>query len=218
VFPVSIDRLSLAQIAEFWAREIVPSVTPSIVHRLLCQAWWRGEFRGVGPSRLDVLKQLRWGPLPDGDPDSWTEDDCAPALAAIAASWPREPGTPLVFTAPMALAEIELSRAEFAIWVTGKGYDPPTFWGKFSVDAEIVPDASGPNLTASTKAPSSAPRKRGRKPKLREATAAKMRSEIDAKSITKEQLGSMLEKELEERYAVSRDTARKARNDVLDST
>jgi hypothetical protein len=161
VFPISADRLSLAQLAEFWAPEINRPVTAPTVYRFLCQAWWRGEFRGVGPSRLDVLKQLRWGPLPDGDSDSWTEDDCAPAFAAIAASWPREPGTPLVFTAPMALAEIELSRAEFSAWVTDKGYDLPTFWGEFSVDAEIVSNPSGLKPTESTAAPPGAPHKRG---------------------------------------------------------
>jgi hypothetical protein len=37
-------------------------------------------------------------------------------------------------------------------------------------------------------------------------------------AITKEQLGCMLEKELAGRYAVSRYTARNARNDVLGST
>jgi hypothetical protein len=130
---------------------------------------------------------------------------------------PRKPGAPLVFTAPMALAEIELSRGEFSVWVIDKGYDRPTFWGEFPVNAEIISGASGPNPTASVTAPPGAPRKRGPKPTVRETVAIKMRSEIDAKSITKEQLRCMLEKELAGRYAVSSDTARKARNDVLAS-
>jgi hypothetical protein len=111
----------------------------------------------------------------------------------------------------MALAEIELPRAEFAAWVIEKGYDRPSFWGKFPVDAEIVSGAAGLK-------PKAAPRKRGPKPNKREIVAAKMRSEIDAKSITKDELGCMLEKEMVARYAVCRDTARKARNDVLGST
>jgi hypothetical protein len=213
VFPISEDRLSLAQLAEFWAQEMRRPVPVADVHHFLCQAWWRGEFRGVGPSRLDVLKQLRWGPFPDRDPDSWTEADCAPAFAAIEASWPREPGTPLVFTAPFALAEIRVPRAEFAAWVIEKGYDRPNFWGEFPAGVEVRPKA-----TASKAAPPGAPRKRGPKPTKREGVAAKMQNEIDAKSITKEQLERMLEKELTGRYHVSRDTARKARNDVLRST
>jgi hypothetical protein len=63
--------------------------------------------------------------------------------------------------------------------------------------------------------PQGGARRRGPKPTARETTAAKMRSDIDASCITKEQLGGMLEKTLAERYDVSRDTARKARNDVL---
>jgi hypothetical protein len=57
---------------------------------------------------------------------------------------PRCPETTALgtITAPMALAEIELRRAEFIAWVTDKGYDPPIFWGKFPVEAEIVFGAS----------------------------------------------------------------------------
>jgi hypothetical protein len=60
-----------------------------------------------------------------------------------------------------------------------------------------------------------APRKRGRKPTLRLIIAAKMRAEIESGSVKREKLADMLEKELEARYQVSRDTARKARNDAL---
>ena len=213
VFPISADQLSLAQIAEFRAPEISRPVTASALHRFLCQAWWRGEFRGVGPSRLDILRQLRWGPLPYGDPDRWTEDECAPAFAAIAASWPREPGISVVITAPMALAEIRLPRAEFAAWVIEKRYDRPTFWGNFPVGAEIVFGASAAKSASATS--SAAPRTRGRKPTKRQNVVAKMKMEIEKKVITEEQLSTMLEKNLAERYGVGRTTARNARNDVL---
>jgi hypothetical protein len=58
-------------------------------------------------------------------------------------------------------------------------------------------------------------RKRGREPRKRKAVVAKMLSDIESNVITKEELRTMLEKQLEERYSVSRDTARNARNDVL---
>ena len=61
-----------------------------------------------------------------------------------------------------------------------------------------------------------APRKRGRKLTLRQTIAAKMRAEIESDPVMREQLAGMLEKELEAKYQVSRDTARKARNDVWD--
>jgi hypothetical protein len=60
-----------------------------------------------------------------------------------------------------------------------------------------------------------APRKRGRKPTLRPMIAARMRAEIESGSVTREQLADMLEKEMEAKYQVSRDTARKARKDAL---
>jgi len=43
-------------------------------------------------------------------------------------------------------------------------------------------------------------------------------SDLDTKAITRQQLAGMLEKVLAERYGVSRDTARKARNDVLEAS
>ncbi len=91
--------------------------------------------------------------------------------------------------------------------------------------AEIAPSArpkdhdkkavSSPLSPSLASARSCGPRKRGRKPTVRESVTAKMLSDIDANSITREQLGAMQEKILSERYGVSRDTARKARNDVL---
>jgi hypothetical protein len=82
-------------------------------------------------------------------------------------------------------------------------------------DKKAVPSPLSPSGAS---AESYRPRKRGRKPTVRETVAAKMRSEISAKFITKEQLEEMLEKTLAEKFGVSRDTARKARNEVLRET
>ena len=71
-------------------------------------------------------------------------------------------------------------------------------------------------LKPASKMTAAAPRKRGRKPTLRQTIAAKMRAEIESDPVMREQLAGMLEKELEAKYQVSRDTARKARNDVWD--
>jgi hypothetical protein len=59
-------------------------------------------------------------------------------------------------------------------------------------------------------------RTRGPRPDKREKTAAKMKHEIDKGELTRENLADMREKELEARYGVSRDTARRARNKVLE--
>jgi hypothetical protein len=62
------------------------------------------------------------------------------------------------------------------------------------------------------------PRSRGPEAKKFKATVEAMRGEIASKSITLEQLGGMLEKELAHQFKVSRDVARKARNHVLAGT
>jgi len=82
-------------------------------------------------------------------------------------------------------------------------------------DKKAVPSPLSPSDAS---AQSYRPRKRGRKPTVRETVAAKMRSEMSAQLITKEQLEEMLEKTLAEKFGVSRDTARKARNEVLRET
>jgi hypothetical protein len=57
--------------------------------------------------------------------------------------------------------------------------------------------------------------KRGPKSGKRENAAAAMRKDLEDKTITVDTLRAMPEKRLASRYGVSRDTARKARNDVL---
>jgi hypothetical protein len=58
-------------------------------------------------------------------------------------------------------------------------------------------------------------RHRGRRPIKREATEKAMRLDIQAGRVTWVKLSNMLEKQLSDRYGVSRDVARKARNAVL---
>jgi hypothetical protein len=65
---------------------------------------------------------------------------------------------------------------------------------------------------------SSAPRKRGPRPKRRQSAADQMAADVASEAITSQQLADMLEKNLADRYRVSRDTARKARRDVLGET
>jgi len=59
--------------------------------------------------------------------------------------------------------------------------------------------------------------KRGPKSGKRENTAAAIRKDLKDKMFTVDALRAMPEKELAARYGVSRDTARKARNDALQS-
>src|SRR5216684_2608916 len=76
----------------------------------------------------------------------------------------------------------------------------------------------GAGLTGAIPASGSAPLgKRGPKSGKRENTAAGMRKDVQDEMFTVNALRAMPEKELADRYGVSRDTARKARNDVLQS-
>jgi hypothetical protein len=72
----------------------------------------------------------------------------------------------------------------------------------------------GPKDRAEDEAPT-APRKRGPKNKTRESVAARMRLEIQSGEMTWQDLDRMLEKQMAAKYNVCRDTARKARANVL---
>ena len=65
MFPVAADRLSMSQIADFWASEIATGDVKLRERRevnirdLLVSAWWRGELVGATRrTRLDFLKSL----------------------------------------------------------------------------------------------------------------------------------------------------------------
>jgi hypothetical protein len=87
-------------------------------------------------------------------------------------------------------------------------YDPDKVRGLFPARAasDLLP------LMATV--PTAEPRKRGREPKKRQATVARMRKDIASGSLTAKRLSKMFEKELAAEYGVSRDTARKARKIV----
>jgi DNA-binding GntR family transcriptional regulator len=59
--------------------------------------------------------------------------------------------------------------------------------------------------------------KRGPKSRKRENAAAAMRKELSEERLTVATLRAMSEKELADRYGMSRDTVRKARYDTLQS-
>lgn len=207
MFPVAADRLSLAEIAALWAEEMLPSRTASWVQHQLEKAFWRGEIRGDGPTRLDKLRILKWGPVPTTDPNSWTEEDCEPAFNSVANFWPYRHVPGVLMSAPTLLLDVAVSRAEFTGWIIGKGYKQPTFWGAFPTNA----DAGG----ARERVPARG-RKRGRRPYLYNAVLTRMREQIASGAITRQQLDDLPEKTLPNRFGCkSRETARKARNQIL---
>ena len=69
-------------------------------------------------------------PLPNADPDTWTNANCAVAFEAIAEAWDE---TLFSIIAP-GIVGVLLTRREFIQWIDKCRYQPPTFWGVPSED------------------------------------------------------------------------------------
>jgi hypothetical protein len=111
------------------------------------------------------------------------------------------------------LAYCWIPRRMYQRWVAKYGL-PATLWFApregFQAESEI-------NGTDGSLAPLARPnaRRRGKKPKKLDSTKDRMLQEIRDGLRRVEDLRTMLEKELQSEYGVSRDTARRARNEVL---
>ena len=99
---------------------------------------------------------------------------------------------------------------------------PPSWWQNDAVDLPMTaPDdlietaASSSGATLLSPVNQALPRKRARAPKKFEQTKQAMVQDIQQGRLTATELKTMLEREISEKYKVSRDTARKARNAVL---
>jgi hypothetical protein len=59
MFPITKDKLSFIEIADYWARDPGPSTSEMELLALLEQAWWLGEIPGVtAVSRLQLLQGM----------------------------------------------------------------------------------------------------------------------------------------------------------------
>ena len=95
---------------------------------------------------------------------------------------------------------------------------PPSWWAESTtVSNDEGVTRKGIHSIAASPAPSPAhlARPRGRKPKKFDRAKEAIHEDMRLGRLTVVTLGNMLEKELEARYGVSRDTARKARDAVL---
>jgi hypothetical protein len=58
MFPVTIQKLSFADISDYWSR-YMKTAEPVELLALLEQAWWRGEIRGLAETtRLQLLQSM----------------------------------------------------------------------------------------------------------------------------------------------------------------
>jgi hypothetical protein len=241
MYPISAsEKLSLYDIAEHWAGEIHPRSSFSKLFDVMVKAWWRGEFGPIEAARrpailahlykyyqgdiafvvpgweepkmtrdlpdggVEILRFWRV-PLPNDNSTSWNEVNCRDAFEAVAETW--ESGEfPLL---EPSLRGIELSESTFRSWIRAKGYHRPLFWAEGTA---VHP--SGEKTSQKNNGPVIS-KPRGRRPKVLPRVIEAMRRDIAAKINTIEDLRNEKEESLAYSYGCSRDTARKARNELL---
>jgi hypothetical protein len=107
---------------------------------------WVADDDGV----IEFVRPLRV-PLPNANPDTWTEANCAPAFDAIADQWSEAVISP---SAPIFL-DIVLTSSEFFEWIETLGYSPPTFWSRAPEknDQDKLDDSTVPRIPISKEPP-----------------------------------------------------------------
>ena len=172
------------------------------------------SFLIPGQDVPDEMRKLRHGgvkvdisyrvPVPNTDPSSWTQANCAQAFKVLANEWSLH----LIPEASNNLAFLKVSEADFSSWVRAQGYSRPKFWAQGKNPGDSV-------LTAVSSAQSDrVHKKRGPQPLVFNRVVKEMRAAISENRTTQDGLWEEREKTLESVYGCSRDTARKARAEV----
>jgi hypothetical protein len=225
MFPLQETELSIAQIADYWSREIKASATE--IQTDIEKGLWRGEILRFRRRRRDWLHSVEWYLLwPPGDPASWSDHDLESIYATIAKYWGAPPAEIVCAVNENPIHDVVLTRTEFFQWISARGYALPTFWGPWTSedgDARSSGIAASPALPELTTSDALAPPRgsaiseirRGPRPWKRTDVMDRMRVALESGKLTRKQLQEMPEKTMEAEYGVSRDTARKARNEVL---
>jgi hypothetical protein len=156
-------------------------------------------------------------PVPSNDPETWTDASCAAAFELLSQTPLRKyyPDRTIQFLM------MEIDYHQFVQLVAAYDLDLPNFWRpSIPKPAELQKQADISISSKSSKEDRSSPlrpeiRKRGRQPRKFEQTKEAMRRDIREGPLAVTTLDAMLEKELKQRYGVSRDTARKSRAEIL---
>ena len=142
--------------------------------------------------------------LPNDDPISWTEANCAEAFKVLAENWISD----WIPDVSDTLSLLSLTEAIFTRWVCTRGYDRPKFWAE-----RMSPDRSYP--TADSKAPPVSTGKRRGPPAIqRNRVKRAMRAHIDDGTTTLEKLVEQKQESLAATYNCNRETARKALDEL----
>jgi hypothetical protein len=58
MFPISKEKLTFREIADYWSREIWPPAPANELLDIIVRAWWLGELVGYAPPRFELLKKM----------------------------------------------------------------------------------------------------------------------------------------------------------------
>jgi hypothetical protein len=162
----------------------------------------------------DLMKPKPRILVPSNDPETWDAATCAPAFEALA----EKPSRKYYRDRTIQFLMMEIDYHQFVQLVAAYGLDLPNFWRpSIPKPAELQKQA---DISISSKSSKEVPlrpeiRKRGPQPRKFEQTKEAMRRDIRKGLLAVTTLDAMLEKELKQRYGVSRDTARKSRAEIL---
>jgi hypothetical protein len=142
--PAPHQELLIAIGQAWWRGELVAVNAPSRLKVLRAlYSTCRDSIAFIIPSMTEppqgkLLDDGRWEvflrmPLPNADPDTWTEANCAEAFEVIAKEWDEVACDEEWFqlTAPI-VAGIVLTQDEFNQWIGKMRYPRPNFWGNGS--------------------------------------------------------------------------------------
>src|SRR5262249_8695830 len=128
---------------------------------------WVADDDGV----IEFVRPLRV-PLPNANPETWTEANCAPAFDAIAQWWKEDVISPY----PIFL-DIVLTSSKFFQWVDACDHKRPTFWSR------------PPGVTEAEKLPSFGTS--GTRPAPDEETTKKLATKLASKERIKEAIDTI---------------------------
>jgi hypothetical protein len=151
--------LTVREVAEHWAQEIVPIRDVHFLINDMIRHWWLGNLKLKGPSRLQFLELLyqnadellfvvsddfhpteyildddgnvmvdirRIVPIPNSDPSSWDDANCAMAFEALSNLKDYQECGDLMI--PGFHAALTATETDFRNWLLVNNLQPPKFW------------------------------------------------------------------------------------------
>jgi len=214
------EWVTVAQLTRGWAvqldQEHFEQVEADLI-QTVCEDMVNGRFDDVGPVRDGGRLGLRF--IVEGKGPGFIKGhELRPLLI-----W--RPAVPWVLNRIVIMKEAALDFAR------RRQLDPPSWWrddpnlptGTIGASSSAAGHPESPSATAhSGSTPNSAPAastpmpgRGGRRPRKRNRVKAAMNEDLEQGRLTEAALKNMLEKNLAAKYGVSRETARKARDEVL---